>query len=492
MSYSPRNTSIFCAAMAGALAGMAASGRVPTDPSSTSDGNINVATVAGAFAQGVDSAWGGVPPNSYELQAIQAVSEATWEERQPNGAIAKTSQSYTQLALALVAVVKAGSAYLASPAVDVAPEVTAQQIQICYVFRPGGQAGGSVYTDFKKLFAVLKTIQGPRIVEFDPSLAPCIIPAGAYDFGAFNVEWRGALASGAGFGDFRTEIHIAEGVTFPNNPPAIYSRLNIINDATATIPINITTGVIDFIARWTTFFESTNNVPFINAAGTSYVVLNLFDQSILVQGYCVSASAVGATMFVGGFDDGTIYNDTVTKSVGSTLQFFTYSATASASLAQSGLPGGAFVINQDYIYQAGAEFTYYNRDVAFPFLPLVDNFFGFPNLQVFLDAFKGFIAGAAGADLTNADVTITLAQGYWRRLPAATLTANHTCEVADPGGVNYIGQQLTITKLGVENFTYQILDQSGAPIFTFRALTGGFVKLQWVGGWVVRECGTFQ
>jgi hypothetical protein len=101
-------------------------------------------------------------------------------------------------------------------------------------------------------------------------------------------------------------------------------------------------------------------------------------------------------------------------------------------------------------------------------------------------------AGAAGAALTDADATITLAQGRWRVLPAAVpLTVNRVITLSATGGV--AGDQITVTRLGVGAFTLAFVN-GGAGAGTLLTLPVGiigFAKFQFDGtNWAVRETGT--
>lgn len=113
MSYTVLNQAIFTAAFAGAIAGMGSSERVPTDTSITSTSQTNMASIAGAYAQSVDTAWGNFPSTQLDVAGIQEASAATWEGRTP-APVAPffTPSTYTGLASALIAQVKAGDAYM--------------------------------------------------------------------------------------------------------------------------------------------------------------------------------------------------------------------------------------------------------------------------------------------------------------------------------------------------------------------------------------------
>ena len=47
-----------------------------------------------------------------------------------------------------------------------------------FVYRPGGIAGGNVFTNWQPLMAALSGVEGRKILEFDDSLTQCEIPAG--------------------------------------------------------------------------------------------------------------------------------------------------------------------------------------------------------------------------------------------------------------------------------------------------------------------------
>jgi len=99
-------------------------------------------------------------------------------------------------------------------------------------------------------------------------------------------------------------------------------------------------------------------------------------------------------------------------------------------------------------------------------------------------------AQAKGADLTNADVTITVAQGKWRKLPVSTLSAGHTCTLSTTGAV--AGDQIEITRLDVTANTYAIIDGgTGTPtLFTMAASKLGYARCQFDGtNWFLRAFG---
>lgn len=119
--YSPVNPRFYSAAFAGAIAGISASGKVPFDANPTD--YALYASVAGAFAQSVDVAWNNVNSNSVDNTTIQMLSEAAFENRTPTSDPTFINPAtYTGLALALVAVVRASETYYAQQSITPPPQ----------------------------------------------------------------------------------------------------------------------------------------------------------------------------------------------------------------------------------------------------------------------------------------------------------------------------------------------------------------------------------
>lgn len=114
MPYSPINAQLFFAAYAGALAGMAASERVPLNSAISQAG---VATIAGAYAQSFDTQWNSSTTlDALQVRTIEQLSQATWQTRAPQPGQVTTLQpsNYTTLVNALITIVNAGEAYTTS------------------------------------------------------------------------------------------------------------------------------------------------------------------------------------------------------------------------------------------------------------------------------------------------------------------------------------------------------------------------------------------
>lgn len=114
MSYTPVNQDMYLAAYAGALAGMGASQRVPTNTLEASYAGL--AVIAGAYAESFDASWNdAAQANTLEIDSAKALSEATWQTRGPTSAtvVTLTSTNYDGLTASLCAMIRAAGTYLA-------------------------------------------------------------------------------------------------------------------------------------------------------------------------------------------------------------------------------------------------------------------------------------------------------------------------------------------------------------------------------------------
>jgi len=108
-----------------------------------------------------------------------------------------------------------------------------------------------------------------------------------------------------------------------------------------------------------------------------------------------------------------------------------------------------------------------------------------PGSNQFLDGLNG----AAGANLTDADATIQITQGTWRKLPAATLSAGRNLTLGNTGAK--AGDQITITRLDATAQTYTIKDNAAATLFVMPASKVNFVVCQHDGtNWFLKTGGT--
>lgn len=147
-----------------------------------------------------------------------------------------------------------------------------------FVFRPGGVDGGNVFTTWAPLVAAMALVQGYKTLQFDNSIAPCVIPAGVWDM--TQVEWLGYFTGAGGVGP---SVTISDGAAF-TNLRKIGGELGVINANTVAAPIVIAplpgaAAVFEFGSGITGDFPQLNNTggaPFIDIsallAGSVFVL----------------------------------------------------------------------------------------------------------------------------------------------------------------------------------------------------------------------------
>lgn len=144
MSYVPSNLQVFTAAYSGAIAGMVLGARSIKDTNAAD--YANQATIAGAFAQALDTAWG--PSRATTLldtNGINAACQSYWQTTQPDQSAAShyTATRWAATALAILAPITAAESYFATQ--GIVPPVV-----------PGGTptGGGNIVANLAALAAV--------------------------------------------------------------------------------------------------------------------------------------------------------------------------------------------------------------------------------------------------------------------------------------------------------------------------------------------------
>lgn len=116
MAYTPLNVNVYAAAFSGAMAGLGVpTGAFITDP--VGGDYANVALVAAAFSQAVDTAWTASPANAYDVSAIANASSNLFTRGPgyPLTGVVLTQANWTLVATALVAMVRQGDANAVAP-----------------------------------------------------------------------------------------------------------------------------------------------------------------------------------------------------------------------------------------------------------------------------------------------------------------------------------------------------------------------------------------
>ena len=105
---------------------------------------------------------------------------------------------------------------------------------VSLVYRPGGIAGGNVYTDWNALMAAHGAIQGQKIIEVDNGAIaplPAKVPAGAYDLSDTTLVGGRSNVLGA---PGTTVLQFLDGAVVTRFPPVVQ---NLILSSVSTSPV---------------------------------------------------------------------------------------------------------------------------------------------------------------------------------------------------------------------------------------------------------------
>lgn len=113
MSYTPNSPAIYLAAFEGMLAAMGARAQ---------ELNMNYlgysVTLAAAFSQAVDMAWGTAAHTDLDLQSLRETSGTFWSTRSPPSLAATDPASYRAAAAIAVALARLGTVYVVTQGID--------------------------------------------------------------------------------------------------------------------------------------------------------------------------------------------------------------------------------------------------------------------------------------------------------------------------------------------------------------------------------------
>jgi len=228
------------------------------------------------------------------------------------------------------------------------PQISASamaSVETTFVFRPGGVANKNVFTSWPALFAAASVVAGPRTVEFDASLAPTVIPAGAWDFGIWDVMFFGSTTTN--FGD--TTVTIVDGATLAG----VYAFFDVAiryqgNTAPCMTP--------PFRAQLHFYGEanvrSDGLSPFVRAgAGTTVHNYFLHDSTGILTGVSPALEVFGpnSRIFLNLLDAADVQTDTLANTGGTAMVLVTRSTASNFSFTQTACPGGVLVLGSTYI-----------------------------------------------------------------------------------------------------------------------------------------------
>lgn len=241
MSYTPQNVQAFTSSYSGALAGMSASNRFPKDPNASN--YVDVAMIAGAFAQELDTLRGSAVPNVLELYLIESLTNQFWFSRAPLSSILNfTPTTYAKQCAVVLGLVQAGIAYFAAQGIVPPTPGSGGGTTTSLVWQPGGTTGGNVYATPTELAAACKLLAGDVDISIDTSLGTASISApGTYDFGAGGAR----TFVGNPQVSFLTGVTIAAADIVLKGLTGLYDCL-IVNNSTNASGVIQTTGQLIF------------------------------------------------------------------------------------------------------------------------------------------------------------------------------------------------------------------------------------------------------
>lgn len=247
-----------------------------------------------------------------------------------------------------------------------------------FIFRPLEPApAGNVYASWAALVAAAAIVVGPKAVYFDDTLAPCVIPAGAWNFGScttfFGCDGRWTP----------TPVTIDDGATLVN--VFAFVSLDITsNSTTFVIDAPVIAGTVLYRLYGTTIIRQLGiGGRFIRANNPGLVILALIERGELNTGAgpVVDVTNPAGSLTIAVLDLGVLGTDTIGAVVGAGTSVDVYSPGATVSTSQVGvLPGGLITVQLlDF-----AALVSYDDSLVPPLL-------GVSDVQAAIDALKGTI-----------------------------------------------------------------------------------------------------
>ncbi len=316
MAYSPLNTNVFIAALAGALAGIAVAGRQISD--TTAADYAPQVNAAGAFAQAFDTAWGVTAPSTLAIQCIQEESEAVWADRSP---ASTTPAFYTPLCNAMIATITQATVYAAAQGVPI-PQAGGIAT---FVWQPGGVAGNGKYNTWASVAAAVAKVNGSRRIYVDTSLGAAVISG--------DVAFDLSPAANGIFGDvelYGTGNSATAGAAISITGATSVKGLTSLSTVTLTNASSLATGAIVFPAGGGCFYlnngsflrqDVTAGGPAIICAAGQVILINLSGISavLTVNGGANAFGQSGGVIVFQSYDASTVFANMVTRAAGTML-----------------------------------------------------------------------------------------------------------------------------------------------------------------------------
>lgn len=218
-----------------------------------------------------------------------------------------------------------------------------------FIFRPAEPSpSGNVFASWLLLVTAAAAVVGPKIVYFDDTLAPCVIPAGAWDFGSCtSFIGCDGLPSGSG-GPNTTPLTIDDGATLVH--VFEFRSLDITSNTTTHVILTPIFGAHYYLSGTCKVTQADPAGTFIQSAtgfvfSPVVVTLREYAQIATGAGPALNVTSFGASISVVAFDNSDVQADTIAAIVGA---FAGGSVVDSASIsnAQVGYLPGAGTLTQ--------------------------------------------------------------------------------------------------------------------------------------------------
>ena len=205
------------------------------------------------------------------------------------------------------------------------------------VFRPGGVAGGVVYTSWTALYAAIITLDVARVtVTFDNSLAPCNIPAGSYSLP--NVYFEAILGTAL---VTPVQVTLQNGCVFTAFP-GVGNLITLVSESSTpvfVVPDNYLIGL-----QFTGTLTSLTGAPMIQVpAGLTLFLILLSDSSISgTAGFPLIELVGNATLAILLAEAATLGDNTIGGGATSTLEIIVENPNVNRSSMQVDFTGSTF------------------------------------------------------------------------------------------------------------------------------------------------------
>lgn len=211
-----------------------------------------------------------------------------------------------------------------------------------FVFRPGGVAGGNVYTTWASLMASVGQRAGPKTIEIDSSLAAAHMTAGAWNLDACT------LSGFYGAGGVGAVLTVDEGAVLSFTKLVISGGLDVVCDATATYPVTATELQRIELRDYAQLSAEAGAVAFWHVPNGIIAALDAFQGSLGDDTHTIVQVDAGGSLYVTTFGLNGVQHNAI---AGAGTVSISYDATSPPDMPQ---PGTQTALSESYATSYGA------------------------------------------------------------------------------------------------------------------------------------------